>query len=101
MIKPEMSEITDYMAEKGWTDPGEPEAFYDYFESNGWMVGKHRMKCWKAAVRNWIRNAKKWSKKHEAHKPSFAEQQRADAQRAMQELEMEPRNGKASLRLVR
>lgn len=32
-----------------------PEAFVDYYTSNGWMVGKNHMKDWKAAVRTWER----------------------------------------------
>ena len=30
--------------------------FFNYYESNGWQVGKNKMKDWKAAVRNWERN---------------------------------------------
>ena len=34
--------------------------FFDYFASNGWKVGgKTAMKDWRAAFRNWCRNAKK------------------------------------------
>ncbi len=29
--------------------------FYDYYESNGWTVGKSKMKDWKATLRNWNR----------------------------------------------
>ena len=29
------------------------EAFVDFYESKGWMVGKNKMKDWKAAVRTW------------------------------------------------
>lgn len=29
------------------------EKFVNYYTSNGWMVGKSKMKDWKAAVRNW------------------------------------------------
>ena len=29
--------------------------FYDYYESNGWHVGKNPMKDWKAAIRTWER----------------------------------------------
>jgi hypothetical protein len=29
---------------------------YDYWESNGWMVGRVKMKSWEAALRNWNRN---------------------------------------------
>lgn len=30
------------------------EHFYNYYESNGWMVGRNKMKDWKATVRNWM-----------------------------------------------
>ena len=33
----------------------DPEKFHAYYESNGWMVGKNRMKNWQAAVRSWER----------------------------------------------
>ena len=26
---------------------------HDFYESKGWMIGKNRMKDWKAAVRTW------------------------------------------------
>ena len=32
-----------------------PERFVDHYESNGWMVGKSKMRSWEAAVRNWAR----------------------------------------------
>jgi hypothetical protein len=32
------------------------ERFCDFYESKGWMVGKNRMKDFKAAIRNWERN---------------------------------------------
>jgi len=31
------------------------DRFLDYYTSNGWMVGRNRMKSWEAAVRNWAR----------------------------------------------
>ena len=30
--------------------------FVDYYTSNGWQVGKNKMKDWKAAIRTWERN---------------------------------------------
>lgn len=33
------------------------ERWYAHYESNGWMVGKNKMKDWKAAVRTWEHNA--------------------------------------------
>jgi hypothetical protein len=29
--------------------------FINFYESKGWMVGKNKMKDWKAAVRNWVK----------------------------------------------
>lgn len=36
----------------------DPEYFCDYYESNGWHVGKQPMKGWKATVRRWLRTSK-------------------------------------------
>ena len=33
----------------------DPEQFFDFYESKDWMVGKNKMKDWKAAARNWAR----------------------------------------------
>jgi hypothetical protein len=36
------------------------EAFIDFYSSKNWMIGKNKMKDWKAAVRTWERrDAKK------------------------------------------
>jgi hypothetical protein len=37
----------------------DPEAFYDFYESKNWMVGKNKMKDWKAAVRTWEKRENK------------------------------------------
>lgn len=34
------------------------QGFIDHYESNGWMVGKNKMKSWQASVRNWRKNDK-------------------------------------------
>lgn len=36
----------------------DPEYFCDYYESNGWHVGKQPMEDWKATVRRWLRTSK-------------------------------------------
>lgn len=36
----------------------EAEKFFDYYESNGWRVGRNPMKNWHSAVGNWNRNLK-------------------------------------------
>ena len=39
----------------------DPRAFIDFYSSKGWMIGKNRMKDWKAAVRTWERKRKEKS----------------------------------------
>ena len=51
---PARQDVADYCKEKGFSD-FDVERFVDYYTSNGWMVGKSKMKDWKAAVRNWAR----------------------------------------------
>jgi uncharacterized protein YdaU (DUF1376 family) len=48
---PTLSEVADYISENRY--PVDPSRFIDFYESKGWMVGKNKMKCWKAAVRTW------------------------------------------------
>lgn len=40
----------------------EAEKFVNYYESNGWKVGKNQMKSWTAAANNWITNTKQYAK---------------------------------------
>ena len=35
------------------------QRFHDFYSSKGWMIGKNKMKDWKAAARNWLSNNKK------------------------------------------
>lgn len=60
-IKPSIQEVADYAASLGYSGFN-TERFYAYYESNGWMVGKNKMKDWKAAVRNWYARDKEQSK---------------------------------------
>ena len=53
---PTIDDVRKYCQEQGYAV--EVERFVDYYESNGWMVGKNKMKDWKAAVRNWRRKEK-------------------------------------------
>lgn len=52
-VKPTIEEIKAYCLERN--NGVDPNRFYDYYESNGWKVGKNAMKDWKAAVRTWER----------------------------------------------
>ena len=65
-VKPTLSEIKQYCIERN--NNVDAQHFFDYYESNGWRVGKNSMKNWQAAVRTWERseyrksNSKKNSK---------------------------------------
>ena len=51
---PTQEEVFEYMQERDFAHRKESEAFVNFYESKGWLVGKSKMKDWKAAVRNWI-----------------------------------------------
>lgn len=54
--KPSVDDVREYCASRG--NNIDPEAFVDYYESKGWMIGKNKMKDWRAAVRTWEKNEK-------------------------------------------
>ena len=49
-VPPTLEEVTAYVTER--KSRVVPQAFIDFYESKGWMVGKNKMKDWKAACRN-------------------------------------------------
>jgi len=51
--KPSLAEISEYCQSRH--NGIDPQRFYDYQEARGWMLGKSKMKDWKAAVRTWER----------------------------------------------
>ena len=51
---PSLEDVQNYCLERN--NSVDPQAFIDFYESKGWMVGKNKMKDWKAAVRTWERN---------------------------------------------
>ena len=55
-IPPTVEQVREYCLESGYGI--DPEQFVDFYESKGWMIGKNKMKSWKAAVRTWVKNRK-------------------------------------------
>ncbi len=55
--KPTIDEIESYCQERN--NNVNANRFYDFYESKGWMVGKNKMKDWKASVRAWEKEIKK------------------------------------------
>ncbi len=51
---PTLEEVTAYCLER--KNSVDPQRFIDYYTANGWLVGRGKMKDWKAAVRNWEGN---------------------------------------------
>ena len=43
------------------------ERFVDFYAQKGWMVGKAKMKDWKASVRIWVRTSKPMERKREVN----------------------------------
>ncbi len=54
-IPPILEDVKAYCEER--SNNVDPDKWYDHYMSNGWMVGKTKMKDWKAAVRTWERNS--------------------------------------------
>ncbi|MQP53301.1 MULTISPECIES: transcriptional regulator [unclassified Flavobacterium] len=60
---PSLEDAQIYFLEKNFPEI-EAQRFFNYFESNGWLVGgRTKMKDWKAAARNWMLNTKKFGNK--------------------------------------
>lgn len=60
---PTVEQVRAYFRERGVKPADaqtEADKFVDRYEANGWIVGKTKMKDWKAAARNWLRNRKEW-----------------------------------------
>lgn len=51
---PTEAEVVAYLAEKDALSLMSAQQFIDFYQSKNWMVGKNKMKDWKAAVRQWI-----------------------------------------------
>jgi len=49
--KPSHTDLKKYIDEGGYAV--NYKTFYDWYEANGWKVGKNPMKDWKACVRTW------------------------------------------------
>ena len=54
--RPTLDEIRTYCAENGLAVNA--ERFMDYYDANGWKVGRNPMKDWKATCRNWAKRDK-------------------------------------------
>ena len=58
-VVPTVDQVRDYCNSR--ENSIDPEAFVAFYESKGWIVGKSKMKNWKAAVVTWEKNERKFS----------------------------------------
>lgn len=73
---PTLEDVIAYCNERG--NSVDAQHFIDYYTSNGWLVGKNKMKDWKAAVRTWERNGYSSSKPTTTYKQNTKAQELND-----------------------
>jgi len=61
---PTLEEVQSYILEKGIEI--DAERFVAYYDSNGWMVGRNKMKSWKSAIVTWKKNEEKYDQPQRA-----------------------------------
>lgn len=59
--KPSLDQVKEYFKQQEYSE-FEAERFYNYYTSNGWLIGgKTKMIDWHAAARNWMLNTAKFT----------------------------------------
>lgn len=61
---PTLKEVQDYVDKNNYQV--DPEDFINFYTSKDWMIGKNKMKDWKAAIRTWVSKDKKDQKEKAA-----------------------------------
>jgi len=89
-MKPTIAEVATYMQSQSELCPNAAMAqdqaprFVNYYQSNGWKVGRHPMQDWQAAARNWLLNTKTYEKTQRSYAPtSFAQSSEESNERSM------------------
>ena len=65
-VKPTLKQVEDYMLSQRDLCPDAAVArsqaprFVNYYEANGWKVGRNPMQDWQAAANNWLLNARQY-----------------------------------------
>ena len=83
-VPPTIEEVKEYC--KTRNNSVDAETFVNFYQSKGWLVGKAKMKDWKAAVRTWERNRQSNNSSSkpqiETHEPTEEELQEFRKRRA-------------------
>ncbi|MFI3270206.1 MAG: DUF6291 domain-containing protein [Rikenellaceae bacterium] len=70
---PTTEQVDDYLTQKSYT--ASAQSFIDYYQSNGWMVGRSPMRDWRAALRRWCSKEQQEGQQAEAIQTTLQTQQ--------------------------
>jgi hypothetical protein len=73
---PSIDEVRAYCEERG--NNVDPQRFIDFYAAKGWMVGRNKMKDWKAAVRTWEQRG------NDSPRPQQPQQQKSGGDRLLE-----------------
>jgi hypothetical protein len=65
-----VEEVETYFLEKE-KPKSEANKFFNFYEANGWLVGKNKMKNWRAAANNWMANIGKYNSNPQKEKTTY------------------------------
>ena len=85
-VPPSIEEVQAYCRERN--NNVDPEQFINFYSSKGWMVGKNKMKDWKAAIRTWEKREEstvqpKQNKFNQHPQRSYTQQDYAELEKAL------------------
>ena len=67
---PSLQEVKDEVERLGYAI--DPERFIAHYESNGWMIGKNKMKSWKSALVTWHKRQIEEDSKRTPLRPAYS-----------------------------
>jgi|TARA_B110000902_G_scaffold248876_1_gene306478 hypothetical protein len=68
-VKPTIIDIKEYCKER--KNNVDAETFFDFYESKDWLIGKNKMKDWKACVRTWEKSRNNKNNTNDRTTPHF------------------------------
>ena len=75
---PTIEEVREYCSTCGLENL-DPQSFIDFYESKDWMVGRNKMRDWRAAARGWNRRQVSNASPSTRRRSNFAERQVTDS----------------------
>lgn len=82
---PTLEEVKSYCLERN--NGVDYDKWFNFYSAKGWLIGKNKMKDWKAAVRTWeIKKEKVYTDKEAPKAPEISEEQRKQNLKKMEEV---------------